>query len=69
MKLYTFYGSAFIVVLCIGHGKGKFILADKDSYSNDSFVSDDISKERFLIWSQLASNLSVKNIPLEYNKD
>ena len=69
MKLYTFYGSAFIVVICIGHGKAKFILADKGPYGNDSFVSDDISKEQFLIWSQFPSNLSARNIPLKYNKD
>ena len=69
MKHYTIVVPASIFVLCTSYGKGKFIHVDKKSYSNVSLVPGDISKEQFLIWSQFPSNLSVKNIPLEYNND
>ena len=68
MKHYTIVVPAFIFVLCTSYGKGKYIHVDRNYYSNVSFVPDDISKEQFLVWSQLASNLSAMNIPLEDNK-
>ena len=69
MTDYIVFISPFIFFLNIDYGKGKIIHVDKNTYSNISFVPDDISKVQFLIWSQFHCNFSPKNIPIAYNKD